>query len=141
MSVSAPAPAPSPLQLRLEEAGETSVRVSYRAPAAGLGVAAMRLFVREFPKPWAEARVIDLPLAGGGAAGGGGGDAASAVVSGLFPTASFELRMAYVFADGRVGEAGPELSADTLAAGCTPKAEEKDKGGGGGAKKKKCAVV
>jgi hypothetical protein len=78
--------------------------------------------VREFPKPWEQARRIDLP-----------GSASEHTVEGLFPTSTFEFRLVAVGADGARSAPGPATSADTLAAGCTPKGE--------GKKKEKCAVM
>jgi hypothetical protein len=78
--------------------------------------------VREFPKPWEQARRIDLP-----------GSASEHTVEGLFPTSTFEFRIVAVGADGARSAPGPATSADTLAAGCTPKGE--------GKKKEKCAVM
>ena len=133
-------PVPPAPRLVHDETGETSLTLSWPTPPAGAGVQSLRLFVREFPKPWEQARVVELPLEPADA------EAAARrlfVVGGLFPTSTFELRLAYVFAGGEVGEPGPAASGDTLAAGCTPKAEKEraGKGKGAGADKKKCAVA
>jgi len=130
-------PVPAAPRLLLDETSETSVTVAWAAPPAGAGVAAVRLFVREFPRPWAEARAVDVPVAAG--------DAlllqaqAGLVVGNLFPTSTCELRLAYVFEDGSEGDCGPAVSADTLAAGCTPKA--KADATAKAAKGGKCAVA
>ena len=131
-----PRPVPAAPRLLLDETSETSVSVAWAAPPAGAGVAAVRLFVREFPRPWAEARAIDVAVAAGAALPPA--EQARLVVSGLFPTSTCELRLAYVFADGAEGECGPAVSADTLAAGCTPKAKADAKAK---AAKGKCVVA
>ena len=132
-----PRPVPAAPRLLLDETSETSVTVAWAAPPAGAGVAAVRLYVREFPRPWAEARAVDVPVAAGDALPPQA--QAGLVVGGLFPTSTCELRLAYVFEDGSEGDCGPAVSADTLAAGCTPKAkaDAKAKAAEGG----KCAVA
>lgn len=104
---------------------ETSINVWWQ-DAAPAGVVKQQICVREFPKPWAEARIVDVDPA-----------AKSHTVTGLFPTSTFEFRMQYALADGSTTPPGPSVAADTLAAGCAPKEEGKD---GSGGKKNGCII-
>lgn len=84
----------------------------------------LRLYVREFPKPWSAARTLDLPR-----------DAREVTVTGLAPTATYQLRLAYILAGSpaagpdatTVSAPGPEATADTAAAGCVPSDEQQRK--------------
>lgn len=79
--------------------------------------------MREFPKAWAEtaARTVDLDAAAG-----------EHLVTGLTPTSTYQFRASLVAAEGgAVIGPGPDISADTLAAGCTPKDGDGGKKGGG----------
>ena len=80
---------------------------------------ALLLEFREFPHPWASARCVDVAEG-----------ARQHTVTGLLPTATYELRLRLRGASGAPeGEPGPHVTADTMPTGCTPKS---DSGGGGG---------
>lgn len=115
------AAAPVPPRLFTNDPKETSIHVWWQASAPD-GVTRQQLVVREFPKPWAEARVIDIEPS-----------VKESTVTGLFPTSTFEFRLRYVLTDGSTTEPGPTVTADTLAAGCAPK-DEAGKGGKEGGK-------
>ena len=115
----------APPRLFTNDPKETSIHVWWQG-AAPAGVAKQQLVVREFPKPWAEGRVIGVDAA-----------AKEHTVTGLFPTSTFEFRMLYVLADGSTTAPGPSVAADTLAAGCAPKDED----GKGGSKSGKSCIV
>lgn len=110
--------------------GETTMTVWWQPPPPGEeppGAAApLVLEVREFPREWAVARAIDVPPG-----------ARELVVTGLVPTATFEFRLRHRLPDGSLGPPGGVATADTLAAGCTPRGE----GDGSGRKRKTCAVM
>jgi hypothetical protein len=113
---------PTPPKLFTNNPTETSIHVWWQE-AAPSGIK-QQLVVREFPKPWSEARVIDVE------------SASAYTVTGLFPTSTFEFRLQYVLADGTTTPPGPTIACDTLAAGCTPK----DDGAGGDKKRNGCVV-
>ena len=91
---------------------ETSIHIWWQG-AAPSDVSKLQLVVREFPKPWAEGRIIELDST-----------CTEHTATGLFPTSTFEFRMIYVLSDGTLTSPGPSVAADTLAAGCTPKDED-----------------
>ena len=92
-------------------------------PAASLqGVSSLVLEVREFPQPWETAKSVGVPL-----------EATQHNVTGLVPTATFEYRLRFKRTDGSLSSPGPAATADTLAAGCTPKSND-------GKGKKGCSV-
>lgn len=81
-------------------------------------VASVRLYIREFPKPWREEPLATVPIA-----------QETFVVTGLAPTSTYEFKSSYVNSGGVEGAVGPTTAADTLAAGCVPKDGEKRKSG------------
>ena len=50
-------------------------------------------------------------------------------MGGLYPTSTYQFKLAVVAADGTVGPNSVEATADTLAAGCGPKAKKEKKDG------------
>lgn len=102
---------------------ETSITVWWQASQLPPSTVSVAIFAREFPQPWPAAPRATFPV-----------DAAttSYVVEGLSPTSTFEFKLQCKLADGKTVE-GPPASADTLAAGCTPKDEKE--------KKKGCAIA
>jgi hypothetical protein len=117
-------PIATPPQVLYQSPTETTITVWWQVtqppPANATG---MLLHVREFPKPWADARALDAPT---DTATGRG----EVVVRGLFPTSTYQFRLVYVLVDGTNSPPGPVTSADTLAAGCVPK-EKQDAGAAG----------
>jgi hypothetical protein len=111
-------PIAMPPQVLYQSPTETTITVWWQVtqtpPADSPG---MRLYVREFPKPWADARALDAPT---DATTGRG----ELVVRGLFPTSTYQFRLVYVLVDGTNSPPGPVTSADTLAAGCVPKEKQ-----------------
>jgi hypothetical protein len=108
----------APPRVYVNDPKHTSLHAWWEPPAAVVrgagsagvaGITGLRLCVREFPKPWAQARVVDVPPT-----------ATEATVTGLYPTSTYQLRLAYVLADGTVSAPGQEETADTAAAGCVP---------------------
>jgi hypothetical protein len=115
--------APTPPKLYTNNPTETSIHVWWQGPLPQ-GVLRQELVVREFPKPWDEARLLDV------------GASSEHTVTGLFPTSTFQFRMLYVLEDGTRTPPGPTTDCDTLAAGCAPK----DSDGEAVGKKKGCNV-
>ena len=50
-------------------------------------------------------------------------------VTGLYPTSTYQFKLAVVGADGAVGPDSVEATGDTLAAGCGPKGKKEKKAG------------
>lgn len=95
---------------------DTSITVWWLADKVPADVDHVSLEYREFPKP--EWKRVEI------AAG-----TVQHTVEGLFPNATFEFRLTYVWKDGTESGPGPAVAADTLAAGCVPKeGEKKSKG-------------
>lgn len=109
---------PAPRAPYTRDPHETSLCVWWQAsspsdaPATATGY---RLLVREFPKPWATATIVDVPLT-----------QTEHVASGLSPTSTYEFKLAFLFSDGSTSPCSDAVAADTLAAGCVPK-DEKEK--------------
>ena len=78
--------------------------------------ATVNVFVREFPQEWPTKPAGIVPST-----------ESFFVATGLSPTSTFEFKLQCVSSDGTVSPMGPPVAADTLAAGCVPKDEEKKK--------------
>jgi hypothetical protein len=100
---------PIPPRVLTNNPTETSINTWWQPGPAG-DARMFRLQYREFPKPWAEAKTVDLPL-----------QTKEHVVNGLNPTATYEFRLRYLLPDGTETEPGQAGTADTLPVGCTPK--------------------
>jgi hypothetical protein len=128
-------PAPSALHA---QTGETYITLSLPNPPKG--VTSIRLYVREFPKDWETAKILDFPVQrtiSNTDDESGKVSVQTAKVTGLFPTSTVECRMAYQFESGELSECGPATSVDTLAAGCTPSSESDEQTR---KNKKKCTI-
>ena len=125
-------PAPSALNA---QTSETSITLSLPNPPKG--VTSIRLYVREFPKDWETAKILDFPVQ---RADDESGKVIlqTAKVTGLFPTSTVECRMAYQIESGEFSDCGPATSVDTLAAGCTPSSESDEQTR---KNKKKCTIT
>lgn len=125
-------PSPPPPAVFTNNPGETSMRVwwtpSPLPPPPATAVVGLLLEVREFPRPWEEARRIDVEAG-----------AAEVAVGQLVPTATFEFRLRYRLEGGGLSSPGPVGVGDTLVAGCTPKGGEEG-GRKGKGKEKACAT-
>lgn len=112
---------PAPAAPYTKDYKDTAITVWWLKDKLPAGTVKVRLFQREFPKPWPDAHVAEVPV-----------EVTEHVAEGLFPTSTFEFKLQAVFADGSTSPAGPATAADTLAAGCVPKDGDKKKSGGGG---------
>lgn len=86
---------------------------------------AYRLYVREFPKEWETAEMVEVKEARAVT------DHA-AVIEDRLPTSTYQLRVVAVFADGTTSEPSEEATIDTAVGNCAPKAD---------APSKKCCVM
>lgn len=122
MAEKRPAGAPAALSwpaLTFHDIKESSAIVRWQTAEVTLpeGLKSLQAHLREFPKPWGEARKLDIDQKSGELA-----------IDGLNPTGTYQVKIVLELDDGSKQET--KVSAfDTQAAGCVPKDEEgkKDK--------------
>lgn len=83
-----------------------------------VGAKSYRVFVREFPKPWEQAEMLEVPH---------GNRAEHTVIEGRFPTSTYQVRYQAVFQDGSLGPFSEEATVDTAVSDCVPGSGEKKK--------------
>ena len=106
----------------MDDPTETSFSVAWDPVA---GAVSYKIYVREFPKEWDTAEVVAVTDAKQVAD-------ARVVVEERFPTSTYQIRVAAVFADGKESEPSEEATIDTAVGNCVPKSEQE---------KKKCVVM
>ena len=82
------------------------------------GAKGYKVFVREYPKEWSTAEVIEVK----------GNKAETTLVENRFPTSTYQVRVVAIFEDGTESPPSEEATVDTAVANCAPE------------KKNKCAI-
>jgi chitodextrinase len=79
------------------------------------GAKAYKVYVREYPKPWESAEVLDVS----------GNKAETTLVEGRFPTSTYQVRIVAVFEDGSLSQPSEEATVDTAVSNCVPEKKNK----------------
>lgn len=80
------------------------------------GAVSYKVYVREFPKPWEEAEVIDVQH---------GNKAETTLIEDRVPTSTYQVRVVAVFADGSLSQPSEEATVDTAVGNCVPEKKNK----------------
>ena len=79
------------------------------------GAKSYKVYVREFPKEWSTAEVLDVP----------GNKAETTLVENRFPTSTYQVRVVAVFEDGSLSPPSEEATVDTAVSNCVPEKKNK----------------
>ena len=80
------------------------------------GAKSYKVYVREYPKPWETAEVIDVPH---------GNKAETTLIEDRFPTSTYQVRIVAVFEDGTMSPPSEEATVDTAVSNCAPEKKNK----------------
>ena len=104
----------APGKPRCDNPTETSIDVQWDPVEGATGY---KIVVREFPKDWSEARIVEVPA---------GQVSSTLTVDELAPTSTYQVRIVAVTAAGD-SEPSPEFTIDTAVGNCVPDKEKKNK--------------